>query len=293
MRLRHIEIFHAIYSTGSITNAAKFLNVSQPSVSKVLAHAEMQLGFQLFARVKGRLVATPEAEMLFAEADRIFNQMANISDLAENILHHRAGKLSIGITMALGFDALPRITKQFLTKYPEVKIELSTLHNQDIHSHLIRQQSDLAVMFAPRNLPDIVRDEFGTGQLLALLPNNDDYPDDQELDIRAMQDKPYISIRKSGPVGDLVNEHIDAKLDRLKTVVQVDTYYIAAQMVKQGLGWCVIDEFTARANATDDMRICQLKQAIRFPIVGLYSDMQPVSNLAQEFIRSCRDYFSA
>lgn len=47
MRLRHIEIFHAIYTTGSITNAAKLLYVSQPSVSKVLAHAELQLGFQL------------------------------------------------------------------------------------------------------------------------------------------------------------------------------------------------------------------------------------------------------
>ena len=157
MRLRHIEIFHAIYSTGSITNAAKFLNVSQPSVSKVLAHAEMQLGFQLFARVKGRLVATPEAEMLFSEADRIFNQMANINDLAENILHHRTGKLSLGITMALGFDVVPRITKQFLAKFPEVKVELTTLHNQNIHNHLIRQQSDLAIMFAPRRLPDVVR----------------------------------------------------------------------------------------------------------------------------------------
>ena len=40
MRLRHIEVFHAVYSCGSITRAAEVLNVSQPSVSKVLAHAE-------------------------------------------------------------------------------------------------------------------------------------------------------------------------------------------------------------------------------------------------------------
>lgn len=213
MRLRHIEIFHAIYSTGSITNAAKFLNVSQPSVSKVLAHAEMQLGFQLFARVKGRLVATPEAEMLFSEADRIFNQMANINDLADNILHHRTGKLSLGTTMALGFDVIPRITKQFLTKFPDVKIELSTLHNENIHSHLIRQQSDLAIMFAPRKLPDVVRYEFGTGQLVVVSPNTADYPKAEKVDIATIKNKPYISIRKSGPLGDLVSEHIEKKLE--------------------------------------------------------------------------------
>jgi hypothetical protein len=38
MRLRHIEVFHAVYNRGSITGAAKLLNASQPSISKVLAH---------------------------------------------------------------------------------------------------------------------------------------------------------------------------------------------------------------------------------------------------------------
>ena len=47
MRLRHIEVFHAVYSSGSVTAAARMLNVSQPSVSKVLAHAEQQLGYPL------------------------------------------------------------------------------------------------------------------------------------------------------------------------------------------------------------------------------------------------------
>ena len=61
MRLRQIEVFHAIYTSGSMTNAAAMLNVSQPSISKVLAHAEQQLGYRLFDRVKGKLVPTPEA----------------------------------------------------------------------------------------------------------------------------------------------------------------------------------------------------------------------------------------
>jgi DNA-binding transcriptional LysR family regulator len=292
MRLRHIEIFHAIYTTGSITNAAKLLSVSQPSVSKVLSHAEMQLGFQLFARVKGRLIPTPEAEMLFIEAERIFNQMATINDLADNILHHRAGKISIGITMALGFEVIPRITKEFMTDFPEVKIELQTLHNQSILNHLLRQQNDLAIMFSPRELPDTIRYEFGQGELTVVLPNLPDYPDDQTINMRHLTDKPYISIRKSGPVGDLVNEYIETTNNKLKTVIQVDTYYIAMQMVKQGIGWCVIDEFTARANASEEVRLGKLEKATNFSIVGLCSDLQPVSNVTQQFIEVTKAYFT-
>ena len=71
MRLRHIEVFHAIYSTGSVTRAAQLLNVSQPSVSKVLAHAEQQLGYPLFDRIRGKLVPTPEADRLFAHVSHV------------------------------------------------------------------------------------------------------------------------------------------------------------------------------------------------------------------------------
>ena len=58
MRLRHIEVFNAIYLSGSISAAAQLLNVSQPSLSKTLQHAEDQLGFKLFRRVRGRLLPT-------------------------------------------------------------------------------------------------------------------------------------------------------------------------------------------------------------------------------------------
>lgn len=291
MRLRHIEVFHAIYTTGSITNAAKLLNVSQPSVSKVLSHAELQLGFKLFARVKGRLIATPEAEMMFAEAERIFNQMNTISELADNILHHRTGKISIGTTMALGFEEIPRLIKAFLNDHPEVKIEVHTLHNQNISNHLIRQQSDLAIMFAPRALPDTRRFDFATGKLVVVVPNEPDYPGENPVAIDALREKPYISIRKSGPLGDLVSEHIETQLKKSKTVLQVDTYYIALQMVKQGLGWCVIDEFTANANNSGAIQLLSLTDPIEYPIVGLCSDLQPMSTLIRDFIAHAEKHF--
>ncbi|MBC6403821.1 MAG: LysR family transcriptional regulator [Hyphomonadaceae bacterium] len=62
MKLRHIEIFYAVYVTGSVSGAAKSLNVSQPTVSKVLKHAEIRIGFDLFHRQKGKLYPTGKAD---------------------------------------------------------------------------------------------------------------------------------------------------------------------------------------------------------------------------------------
>ena len=59
MNLRQIEIFRAVMSAGSITGAARLLHVSQPSVSRMVRHLELQLGVALFERRNGRLFATP------------------------------------------------------------------------------------------------------------------------------------------------------------------------------------------------------------------------------------------
>ena len=47
MRLRHIEAFNAVMLTGTVRDAAKLINVTQSAVSRVLQHAELQLGFPL------------------------------------------------------------------------------------------------------------------------------------------------------------------------------------------------------------------------------------------------------
>lgn len=85
MRLRQIEIFNAVYDSGSISNAARNLNVAQPTVSKILKHTEDQLGFLLFQRIKGRLVATSEANVLYKETCIIYRQINKLLSTAENL----------------------------------------------------------------------------------------------------------------------------------------------------------------------------------------------------------------
>src|SRR3954464_6432118 len=82
MRLRHIEVFHAIMQVGTISGAAKMLHISQPAVTKVLQHAELQLGMPLFERVRGKLIPRPEAHRLYAESEKLYLDLQSIRRLA-------------------------------------------------------------------------------------------------------------------------------------------------------------------------------------------------------------------
>src|SRR6478672_10752665 len=95
LNLRQLEVFHAIMSCGSLTEAARFLNVSQPSISTVLKHTEKRLGWPLFERTGGRLVATPEAELLFPEVERIFAQLGTLDRVTKDLHGGKAGFLAV------------------------------------------------------------------------------------------------------------------------------------------------------------------------------------------------------
>ena len=74
MRARQLEVFCTLMRCGTVTGAAAMLNISQPALSQILLHAEDQLGFKLFNRVRGRLVPTQEAEELYSQAEHIFGE---------------------------------------------------------------------------------------------------------------------------------------------------------------------------------------------------------------------------
>ncbi len=94
VNLRHIEIFHAVMTAGSLTEAAHLLHVSQPTVSRELARFEKVIGLKLFERIRGRLHPTVQGLRLFEEAQTIPVRTGSHCRAAES-LRVSPGELSI------------------------------------------------------------------------------------------------------------------------------------------------------------------------------------------------------
>ncbi|MFT5756406.1 MAG: DNA-binding transcriptional LysR family regulator [Alteromonadaceae bacterium] len=284
MRLRHIEIFHAIYTTGSITNAAKILHVSQPSVSKVLSHAEMQLGFNLFERVKGRLIPTDEAEMLFDEVDKIYQQMRSIENTAENIKKSEYGNINIAVTPALGFNAVPKAIAQYHQKYPKINFNLQTVHNDGVMKALLEHKCDLAILFSPKIMPGITSIKFSQSELVIVYPKAYFSSRPDKLTLSQLVDFEFIDIGDSGPLGDILWQRMMEEKVSLPSKIKVQTYFIAARLVAQGMGICIVDKYTAQGNLSDNMAIAPFDPPLYFSVNGLHLENRSIPKVLEAFI---------
>ena len=165
LTLRHIEIFHAVYATGSVSAAARSLNCSQPSVSKVLRHAESLIGFPLFERRAGRLRPTDDAHGLFDAAADVQRRVEMLREAAHNIRAGRTGSLRLSSVPSLALKAVPDAVAAFLARRPHIFFDLQTVHHDEIARRLYEREADLVIGYdVPRSAP-IAHRRIATGEL--------------------------------------------------------------------------------------------------------------------------------
>jgi DNA-binding transcriptional LysR family regulator len=85
MRMRQVEAFRAVMMSRGITAAAQMLNVSQPSVSRLIADLERAVGFRLFDRRGARVHPTEQAQMLFEAVRRSYTGLDLLDQAARRI----------------------------------------------------------------------------------------------------------------------------------------------------------------------------------------------------------------
>jgi DNA-binding transcriptional LysR family regulator len=285
MKLRHIEVFHAVYVCGSVSAAARLLNVSQPSITRTLQHAEQLLGFPLFVRTKGRLLPTEDAHHLFAEVSTIQERVYGLRQISQNMRQGRGGTVRIAALPSLGLSAIPGAVARFLCAHPGVSFDLQTAHHDEVMRRLYEREADLFVGFeAPRGEP-LAHHRIGSGELVAMF-RRADLPDvGPRLPLAALAGHAFVSPVQSGPIGQLLTRELSRVGVLLDEVVRARTFYVATALVRAGVGLTVVDNFTAQATVTAELTFRPLDPPLAFEVYAVYLASRPPAVLATAFLR--------
>lgn len=286
MNLRHIEVFHAVYVNGSVSAAARMLNVSQPSVSKVLRHAESLLGFPLFHRTAGRLVPTEDAHSLFAEVAEIQDRVYALREASRNLKRGSGALLKVSALPSIALDALPATVAHFLRTKPQVKFDLQTIHHEDLLRKLYERETDLAVAYAVPPGSALGHKRLGAGELVVLYREADMPAAPARVDIDVLQGRPLITLASSGPIGQLFTAEVQARGLVLDEVISARTFHIATALVRQGVGLTVVDNFTALASLGPGLAMRPLANPLRFDVNAMYLHDRPPTALATDFLKA-------
>ena len=278
MKLRHIEIFHAIMVYGSVNAAAQHLNTSQPSLSVALKQMEDSVGYQLFERRNGRLKATQKAKILLEQSKKVVSEVQTFTRLASNLGKQLDYSFTIGAIPALTFSVLPKALSQFRSFHSDIHLAVRTTHRKDAFELVARRDLHLAFIFYRGEAKDGMID-IGSTPLVIARPEN----------AKTLDGIPFINTENSGPVGEIARQHLHSDELRPKSMLEVDTYHMAISMVRHGHGYAILDALTASALKEEGVRIEPVNNIEEVRICALIDKDDAPNRKLQTLIRCMRD----
>ncbi|MBT8068923.1 MAG: LysR family transcriptional regulator [Gammaproteobacteria bacterium] len=267
-----------------MTRAAEVLNVSQPSVSKVLSNAEQQLGYALFDRIKGKLIPTPEADRLFLQVTQVNESVDRLRQVAENIRSMEKGMVRVAATPAFGYDFLPAAVASYRREHGELMFSVEILRHEELAGALLDSRIDIGLGFDAGNLPGIRGELLCRGRFVVLTPPEFDTGNGGAVQLEDLAGLPFIKLDNQGPLDRLLAAHIESTHVDLKPVAVAGSYGLAKALVSHGVGVAIVDEVTARSCWHANVVMRPLEPALKFRISALHIDNEPMSLVCGEFV---------
>lgn len=292
MRLRHIEVFNAIMLTGSVSAAARLINITQPAVSRTLQHAEIQLGFPLFQRARGRLVPSSEALTLYPHVERLFAQLDQVQRLAASLRTAQdVGELRILTVLALSYEVLPRALVIFRKRHADMPIRIDALHSPQIVAALLQRQADVGFVFSPAVHPALKQEPLADTRMACVVPLtmlSAQWARRGWVGLDDLAGLPVVGLDVSDPVGITLGHACHELGINLQPVITVQTYHAALAMAHHGIAVALVDACTACSADPAKVRTLRLEPLIPVPVRSLRQADAPDSVAVRAITRAMR-----
>ncbi|QKJ88519.1 Transcriptional regulator [Paramixta manurensis] len=290
INLRHIEIFHAVMTSGNLTEAAAMLHTSQPTVSRELARFEKLIGLQLFERVRGRLHPTVQGLRLFEEVQRSWYGLDRIINAAEGLRQFRQGELSIACLPVFSQSLLPLLCQPFLQRYPDLSLNIIPQESPLLEEWLSAQRHDLGLTENLQTPAGTDRIELLTLNEVCVLPQQHPLASREQLTPQDFAAENYISLSRSDSYRQLLDALFHEQGVQRRMVMETHSAASVCAMVKAGIGISVVNPLTALDYADSGVAIRRFSVAVPFTVSLIRPRHRPASALVEAFSRHLQQH---
>lgn len=134
-----------LHSTGNMTETAKRLFLSQPTLTTRIKNLEEYFEVQLLIRKQRGVMFTPEGEVLVTYAKKMLREQQEIEARLDNMKEEVTGTLRVGASNFFALNKMPKILGLFKQVYPKVEFQVVTGWSSDIHRRMVNQ--DIHICF--------------------------------------------------------------------------------------------------------------------------------------------------
>jgi DNA-binding transcriptional LysR family regulator len=245
MDIKLLEAFKTVIEARSVTRASAMLGVTQPAVSAQLARLEDLIGFRLFNREGGRLKPTPEAQLFHVEVVKALENVARITQSAENIRKGSLGKLVIASNPSAGISLLPTLVADYLKDHPKVSVQLITRNSDVIRGLFPSHSADIGIAELPIDYNGIETMRYEL-RCVAVLPKGHALTAQKSIKPAMFSGLPFFAVSRDRPLHHEIMQAFSEAHAELNLVGEAELFASVCGVVAAGQAVSIIDPWTAK-----------------------------------------------
>ncbi|WP_296883306.1 LysR family transcriptional regulator [Thomasclavelia sp.] len=291
MEIRVLRYFLAIAREENMTRAAKYLHVTQPTLSKQIKQLEEEIGKKLFIRSNYSIKLTDEGLLLRKRAEDILSMVDKTMEEFQALDDITGGDIYIGAAESESFSYFATVAKDLQLQYPNVKFHLYSGNTEVIAERLDRGLLDFAIIVQEVDLSKYNYIKIPTSDTWGVIMRKDSPLAKKEyITIEDLIDLPLIVSRQG--ITEDYPKLFKEKLDQLHIVATFDLIYNASVMVKEGFGYAL--SFDKIVDTSENSELCfrVLKPELKTNMYIIWKKYQVFTPIAEKLLSKMQQHFN-
>ncbi len=242
---RQLRAFSILARTGSFTDAARELHLTQSAVSHAIKALEEELRCRLFDRLGKTVVLTQAGEQFFVHVEKILAEMAAARGEIERLGKWGAGRLRIGASPTSCQFILPSVLREFRESFPQCVIQIEPGSAPEILETLRQHRIDLAIALEPEREEQFDSRHLFTDELQFLVGPLHPWARARKVERATIAQQSYIFYSKASYTFRLVERYFREENLVLRSPIELGSMEAIKEMVKIGVGISIVTPWIA------------------------------------------------
>jgi DNA-binding transcriptional LysR family regulator len=248
---RRLQQFCVLARTGSFTQTARELHLTQSGISHSMKALEQEAGCRLLDRLGKKIVLTQAGEQLLQHAEKIMAEISAARDSLSALGKWGKGRLRLGASTTACQYLIPPVLREFKESFPEHVITLEPGDTPALVESLLKHRIDLALTLEAESEPQLLFHPLFEDKLSFIVSPLHEWARSGRVDRPSIPRQNYILYSKRSVTFRLIEDYFRREQMVLNTVLEVGSMEATKELVKLGLGVSVLAPWVAKQQIAD------------------------------------------
>jgi DNA-binding transcriptional LysR family regulator len=288
MHIESLKVFCDLVDLESFSLAAERNFITQSAVSQQVRALEDKFKRRLLERLRGRreIKLTPAGEVFYRESRKVLAAYDELHESLRGVVGKIGGTVKVATVYSVGLHELPSKVREFMTKFPEARIDLEYSRTTRVVRDVLSGAVELGVLAFPEPRRGLTLIQMPENRLVLIAPPDHKFARRSKMKVTDLDGEDFVLFERDVPTRKAMDKIFKTHGVEVKKVAEFDNIETIKRAVEVGFGLAIVPEpAVSEAKTAGSVAVIPLAEKYWVRTVGvIHRSDRTLSLAAKKFV---------